>query len=134
MPCRDAQQPGDHRGSPAQKLALAAQLPGDRDVPLMDGFVTIMDGCLALGVGHDRQHRGEQHQQRQRCYHGPYDTAGPPLLPDVLAFNVFLGNLLDGRRQRGDLVPESGVTQSQTRIAAGPGHIEILGLGWEDAT
>jgi hypothetical protein len=93
---------------------------------------TLVDGFLPLDVSHNPQNRGEKEQHRQRCYHGPYDPAGPPLLPDILALNVFLGNLADGRCQRGDLVPEPGITQGQARIAVGPGHIEVFGLGWED--
>ena len=91
-----------------------------------------MDRLQAFEVERDRQDRGEQHQHRQRSYHSPDYAMGSPLLPDILAFNFFLGQLADGRRQRGDLIPEPGVAQGQAPIAAGPGHIEIVGLGWED--
>ena len=124
-PCRDAQQLGDDGVGVAQNFALANQLSGDRDITFMYGFP-------ALDISHDRQYRYEQEQHRQRCYHSPDDPAGPPLLPDIFAFNIFLGNLTNGCGQRRDLVPESSIAQGQARIAASPGHIEILGLGREN--
>ena len=54
---------------------------------------------------------------------------GATLLPEILAFNFFFGDLTDGRRKRGDLVPESGIAQGKARIPPGPGHVQVLGLG-----
>ena len=115
---------GDGRVGVAQGFALVDQLAGDRDVALVYGF-------LALEVGHDCQDGGEQDQHGQRGYHGPDKAAGPPLLADILAFDFFLGNLTDGRRQCGDLVPEPGIAQGQARVTAGPAHVDVLGLGRE---
>src|ERR1700750_770669 len=92
----------------------------------------LTDGFPALEVGYDRQCRGKQHQNRQRCYHAPDNAASPPLLTDILAFDFVLGDLADGRRERGALVPEPGVAQGQARVTAGPAHIEIYGLSREN--
>ena len=114
-------------------VAFADEFARYRDVTLSYGFLALLDSGLTLAVEQDRQRRGEQNQHRQCRYHGPDNTTSPPLLPDILAFDFLFGDLADGRCQRGDLVPESGVAQGKTRDLPrpGPSHIEILGLGGE---
>ena len=108
------------------------QTGGLRCQKFSDSNPLLMLGLRALEVGYDRQHRSEQNQHRQCRYHSPDNSAGPPLLPNILAFDFIFRNLADGRYQRRNLVPEPGIVQGKTRISPSPGHIEILGLGREN--